>query len=1319
MTKSKHTLPLDLAQMLEEEYTYLTGAPPWEKYFDSGWLVQEEHITDELALATQLLNEGAQSPDENILSYIKLTLDPAELARVKELIEGISRGSDLNNPSQELRSSLARIFNKVVKDRKFYSPWRFSHIILDRETQELLKLPTNHTGVLLLNRLLLEQAFPQFLKRIKEVRLDNIYKVLHGNRRAALCLSGRGVRGTAFGLGVLQGLARHNLLDKFDYMSTSGGGGYIGSWLSAWTVRHPEGLDGVARELKGDTKTCLNTEPHPTTHIRIYKDMIGTSKGYWSSLTFADLVTYTRNLLLLWLVLIPFLATVLLLPRFYMTLLMEPAIDRWRESIFPFGGILGSIALIYLHSIRPTQLNQTARLNFFRWRVDTSSFLKWFLVPLISAGVFFSIGRFRILSDTTGPSWEKFIGSFLFFLAIYFGPAFIFSVDKDKTSPKLSRWFIPAIISAIIGAVLTWGASIMLLNTIGLDKLNSAALYACLALPIFLLIFLITTSANFALMRKAVSFADKIWWRRVCGWLLLVTVGWAIFSAAIIWGPSAVLTSVPVVAIIGVLCGAIGVTLLNRVGRGSLEPYNYPASRHTVFVDLLFKLAPFLAICILIILLSWLTSLGLGLVANFIAGAFPDAKLIAATPSSIKLLTSVSGHVYIVENTSLSLLIIFTFLAIFINLTLDRLIDLNRLTLNAERRGKLVEVFIAASARKQGFNQLSVTDAEHDIPMAEILETRGREIHVENMGALFVKLIRHKDPISNFIWEHLSSNTKDLMTPRGHELDFQAFPALSDDLKRLSQEAPRLGPTEREYLRANYPTHIAGWSLNPYVLNLVYPQEIRLRSAKGKARGLKRKLLHVVNCTFMRHVTRPGPWSVQKEESFCITPLHSGAAALGFRATSEYGGRDGLSLGTAITISSEVALGFARYSATWVGRFLLLFLNLREGWWVGSPGLAGAKTYHLSKPRSIFRQLFSELTGKSDAAYSYVKLSGGEEYDALGLYEMVLRRCRYIFMVDGTEDPEFKFVALGNAVRNVRVDLGIPIEFSDIPMSSRNVNGQDRLCATGRIRYSSIDANLEDGTIIYVKPAFYGQGPRDVISYAEIHKSFPHETESEATGNTQFESYRALGSYILDQISGGEGVEFKSLDRFVKKAFEHKTAEQNYRVVAGRDVVDQVSENVVGRIKELIEGPKLKNYQGYVCANVLTEEGEAPRDKTSNAVTIVSDKLYRLAVWLQPKRARGAFTERVEIRKGEDAKIIQFEIALLCDSLTFDKERNAFQVSYDGQSKAIDFLFNVPEPPGIHIIWVQLMQQKQTVQVLQVTLQGPEAAQNQGENMEP
>lgn len=82
-------------------------------------------------------------------------------------------------------------------------------------------------------------------------------RLLHKMNGSALCLSGGGIRSASFGLGVLEGLARFSegllspaqgakrephrehagLLHRLDYLSTVSGGGYIGSWLTAWIYR--------------------------------------------------------------------------------------------------------------------------------------------------------------------------------------------------------------------------------------------------------------------------------------------------------------------------------------------------------------------------------------------------------------------------------------------------------------------------------------------------------------------------------------------------------------------------------------------------------------------------------------------------------------------------------------------------------------------------------------------------------------------------------------------------------------------------------------------------------------------------------------------------------------------------------------------------------------------------------------------------------------------------------------------------------------------------------------------------------------------------
>src|SRR5438046_8724964 len=76
-----------------------------------------------------------------------------------------------------------------------------------------------------------------------KARLKALYDAIHGlkEKRAALCISGGGIRRATFGLGILQGLARCGLLDKLHYLSTVSVSGYIGIWMSDWLKNDTDG----------------------------------------------------------------------------------------------------------------------------------------------------------------------------------------------------------------------------------------------------------------------------------------------------------------------------------------------------------------------------------------------------------------------------------------------------------------------------------------------------------------------------------------------------------------------------------------------------------------------------------------------------------------------------------------------------------------------------------------------------------------------------------------------------------------------------------------------------------------------------------------------------------------------------------------------------------------------------------------------------------------------------------------------------------------------------------------------------------------------
>src|SRR4030095_16645132 len=109
-----------------------------------------------------------------------------------------------------------------------------------------------------------------------QTRLEALWIAVHGleEKRAALCISGGGIRSATFGLGILQGLARCGLLEKFHYLSTVSGGGYIGSWLSAWIKNDPKGIGGVVEKLKCHPGSTLDPEPEPIRHLREFSNYL-------------------------------------------------------------------------------------------------------------------------------------------------------------------------------------------------------------------------------------------------------------------------------------------------------------------------------------------------------------------------------------------------------------------------------------------------------------------------------------------------------------------------------------------------------------------------------------------------------------------------------------------------------------------------------------------------------------------------------------------------------------------------------------------------------------------------------------------------------------------------------------------------------------------------------------------------------------------------------------------------------------------------------------------------------------------------------------
>ena len=216
----------------------------------------------------------------------------------------------------------------------------------------------------------------------QQARLKEIYKRIHSleTKRSALCLSGGGIRSSSFGLGVLQALARADLLEKFDYLSTVSGGGYIGGWLSAWIHHHPNGRQGVLAELKTTPDRTIEPESDPIRHLRAFSNYLTPRFGLLSADTWAIGATVLRDILLNWIVLLSWLAALLLIPRFCVFAAFSRPSPATLFALLAAAFVSLSTATAYAAIDLPSLGNS-------RW--PQRRFLAGWFAPMLAAGLFF------------------------------------------------------------------------------------------------------------------------------------------------------------------------------------------------------------------------------------------------------------------------------------------------------------------------------------------------------------------------------------------------------------------------------------------------------------------------------------------------------------------------------------------------------------------------------------------------------------------------------------------------------------------------------------------------------------------------------------------------------------------------------------------------------------------------------------------------------------------------------------------------------------------------------------------------------------------
>ena len=832
---------------------------------------------------------------------------------------------------------------------------------------------------------------------------------------SALCISGGGIRSATFGLGAVQGLAEHGLLGRFDYLSTVSGGGYIGSWLTAW-IHRAGGVGPVIPRLRRDAPPTAAPEPDPIQHLRDYSSYMSPHAGVMSTDVWTLIATVFRNILLNWLVSIPVLLFVLLVPRLYLSALTLP------ERLFGAAVFEGATP-----NWAAPALDAVSHTVFVGWVLPIASAL------LLAMALFFTLrylpglgGRVHTLRDFLLKVLAPLVGAVLTFLsfdALYYvgshamavsplaplilwtlapcGAALllILLLDHGTARARARRLVGPlslAVLSMAVGTgVAIWAVTNFLTSSPDPQAAPSWAWYVTVGPPAVLLGFVLGTVLFVGLSSRFLKDPDREWMSRALGMILMFCVAWTVSCTMVL--------IVPAWAFgwrawsHGALAAATAASAwLSTVG--SPPPSNANASapksgRATAMLSWVSRLAPALFIALLTGALSVLTNLALVL-AHQLTGlslSGPHGEAVAWT-----------DHADVLTRSSPVLIVLIGLVFIGTSMLMGRFVNTNTFSLHGMYRDRLVRAYLGASNTKRRSGGFIGFVANDDIPM--------------------------------------------------HQLD-----------------------------PAHKPMHVLNLALN-----LVAGSKLA--------------------------------WQQRKAMSFTVSPSHCGSDALGYRPSAEYGG--GITLGTAVAISGAAASPNMGYHSSPLVGFIMTLFNARLGSWLGNPGPPGARTWRQPGPLSAMRSMVDEALGQTSDRSEYVYLSDVGHFENLALYEMVRRRCRFIVVLDSGCDADFHYDDLGNALRKIRIDLKIPIDFDDALIAP--LKRRQRRAAVGRIRYSMIDGPGTDGTLVYIKPLLLGNEAPDLMSYAATNPTFPHQsTADQWFDESQIESYRALGLCTLDELCSG------------------------------------------------------------------------------------------------------------------------------------------------------------------------------------------------------
>ena len=534
---------------------------------------------------------------------------------------------------------------------------------------------------------------------------------------AALCLSGGGIRSATFGLGVLQTLARYGLLGDFHYLSTVSGGGYIGSWLTAWRTRRQDDAE-VFAHLKPFSRPN-GSEPTEIEGLRANSNYLTPKLGILSADTWAALALILRNLLLNWLVFGPLFMGALFLPKLLASLLgllglgsyVPSAVWLCLAMVTAVGGLASAVRG------RMQAAGRWLKDGTFLWRVG---------VPLAVAALLATAGSSAWPAIRLPvPALYGGLGGAVCYAAAWCVGFRLWRGSSPEAERKQGwkywQWDCAAFTLAGLVAGACMGAGAYLVGSSPPSSALLTVLGPAWALFSFALGDVAFVGANSFAARGD---SDREWLARYGGWLLAAAATMAVGSAVDFYMPVAIhLTWGRGTAFFSSLGISGAVTLL--LGPSSLT--GATASRRAGET----------------IKLSTLVSVAAIVFAACLAGVLSalDDRLVCVMPGVGRTLSDGLGCT--TESPGATALWQFAGFAVLTAFACGAswLVNVNRFSLHALYRNRLVRAFLGSARereeRDRGKDPFSGFDAADNLHMATTLPVAGphgvRLLHVVNM----------------------------------------------------------------------------------------------------------------------------------------------------------------------------------------------------------------------------------------------------------------------------------------------------------------------------------------------------------------------------------------------------------------------------------------------------------------------------------------------------------------------------------------------------------------------------------------------------------